>query len=486
MEAAAAQTLVSVSTDHRQTVREACDAIRKALETSTRSKGMAVELFPFGSTISGFAVEEDCDVDLNCNCEPHPDDMHLRPEKHMKATVKRARDALTAHGGATKMVAILSARVPILKFNLSVDSRTAVPVDMCFNNLNGCRNSELLRRLASAEPRFRPLAMLIKLWAKRRGLVDSPGHFFSSYALVLLVARFLQQRNVLPKGANFRTLAGQVAEFSPTANGASPASTRQQTNKWIEESPVPETSAETLQQNWAPRCLPSEVETAIRGMVAAEPSLNAKKVFSKVMEQFGETTHKGAVTPKDIRALLASIKSGEPLTGNETVIDLLRAFFTAHAKSDAHKFVISLLNEEPTVTKQSKGWVDIKGAKSNPSRRYAIEDPLETDFDTARMLNATTMKTIRFEFSRADRILSGWVEGEEAEAKVVLAELLRSSEEENKAEAAADKDKEEDGEVEGEEEGEGEAHEEAFDLDADDDEEEEAALAEKVEAVAVS
>ena len=40
MEAAAAQTLVSVSTDHRQTVREACDAIRKALETSTRSKGM--------------------------------------------------------------------------------------------------------------------------------------------------------------------------------------------------------------------------------------------------------------------------------------------------------------------------------------------------------------------------------------------------------------------------------------------------------------
>ena len=102
------------------------------------------------------------------------------------------------------------------------------------------------------------------------------------------------------------------------------------------------------------------------------------------------------------------------------------------------------------------------------------------------MLNATTMKTIRFEFSRADRILSGWVEGEEVEAKVVLAELLRSSEEENKAEAAADKDKEEDGEVEGEEEGEGEAHEEAFDLDADDDEEEEAALAEKVEAVAVS
>jgi hypothetical protein len=34
--------------------------------------------------------------------------------------------------------------------------------------------------------------MLVKLWAKRRGLVDSSRGGFSSYALVLLVVHFLQ------------------------------------------------------------------------------------------------------------------------------------------------------------------------------------------------------------------------------------------------------------------------------------------------------
>jgi len=97
-------------------------------------------------------------------------------------------------------VPILNARVPILKFLLDGGAGAPiprpVPVDLCFNNLNGCRNSELVRRLSALEPRFRPLAMLIKLWAKRRRLVDSSTGRFSSYALVLLVIHFLQVTRV--------------------------------------------------------------------------------------------------------------------------------------------------------------------------------------------------------------------------------------------------------------------------------------------------
>ena len=114
---------------------------------------------------------------------------------------------------------ILNARVPILKFLLDggvgAPIPRPVPVDLCFNNLNGCRNSELVRRLSALEPRFRPLAMLIKLWAKRRGLVDSSIGRFSSYALVLLVIHFLQGRGILPRGEAFVSIANGVAGFTP-------------------------------------------------------------------------------------------------------------------------------------------------------------------------------------------------------------------------------------------------------------------------------
>ena len=143
MDAECARVLASVARDHREVVVATCGAIRSALEHAD----LPAEVIPFGSTVSGLAVEDDCDVDVCLICGPHASDMSLPPQQRMRATAQRACDALVSVAGALKMVPILSARVPILKFHLSGGAGAAiprpVPVDLCFNNLNGCRNSEV-------------------------------------------------------------------------------------------------------------------------------------------------------------------------------------------------------------------------------------------------------------------------------------------------------------------------------------------------------
>ena len=88
-------------------------------------------------------------MDVCLICGPHASDMSLPPQQRMRATAQRCCDALVSVAGALKMVPILNARVPILKFNLPGGAGAPiprpVPVDLCFNNLNGCRNSELRR-----------------------------------------------------------------------------------------------------------------------------------------------------------------------------------------------------------------------------------------------------------------------------------------------------------------------------------------------------
>ena len=455
MDAACARVLAAVATDHRETVLLTCEAIKRAVE----GVGVGAEPIPFGSTVSGLAVETDCDVDLCLTCRPHADDMKLAPEQRMRATVRRARDGLVEGAGATKMLALLSANVPILKFDLPLKART-VPIDLSFNNLNGCRNSELLRILGVADPRLRPLAMLVKLWAKRRGLIGSHQHYFSSYALVLLVVRFLQERGggALPRGADFCALSDSMRGFTPD-----------DTTAWVRAAPLPESDAAALERLVAPRGMPAAVEQAVRAMLREEPGLNAKRVYAKLMADGGGEGGEGggdsegggggtgsgggsgagggsadcggieagarSVTPKEVRALVAAIKAGgaapppaEPLSA------LLRAFFAAHARPHAHKEVVSLGAEAP-VSKSSKGWVDARAR-----RRYCIEDPLELEFDPARTLTARSMERIHAEFVRADELLSAAADAEDGSDAAwdgVLKELLRSRAEEDAAAAAA-------------------------------------------------
>ena len=421
----------ATSYDHRLAAECVCSTI----ENCVLEAGVAVyHTLPFGSTVSGFSVEQDCDVDVCLVSGAHPSDLVLPPSRRYRKTLDRIRDALRAPPSTRDLVAILGARVPIIKFSLVLQDvggvERAVPVDVCLNNLNGVRNTELQRQLACLEPRFRPLARLVKLWAKARGLVDASKHYFSSYALVLMVAGFLQQRGLLPKGEAFRTLAAGVVGFTPADS-----------TQWIHEAPNPSADA-------PPPKLAGEVEALIRRVAAAEPGLNAKKVFAKVKEQLaassggsgggggggggvGGDAAPAAVTPKDVRAIMAALKAeeteaeeaksgqagadaaaggggggGGARRSDECVAELLIAFFAHHADRAATASVVSLLQDGEPISKASKGWGRLARG------RYSVEDPLEPEVDTARSLLESSVRVFRAEAGRAHRMLAAFAGGE--------------------------------------------------------------------------
>ena len=69
-----------------------------------------------------------------------------------------------------RVVCVSSAKVPIVKV---WDPDLQVACDMNVNNPIALENTELIRSYVAIDDRFRPLAMIIKYWAKRRILNDA-------------------------------------------------------------------------------------------------------------------------------------------------------------------------------------------------------------------------------------------------------------------------------------------------------------------------
>eukprot|EP00873_Tetraselmis_striata_P003637 jgi/Tetstr1/423901/TSEL_014524.t1 len=84
---------------------------------------------------------------------------------------------------------IRGARVPIIKF---VDAATGIPCDLCVGNGGAAFKSEVLGYLATVDPRFVQLTVLVKKWAKAHGINNPSCGTFNSFALTLMVTFYLQ------------------------------------------------------------------------------------------------------------------------------------------------------------------------------------------------------------------------------------------------------------------------------------------------------
>jgi DNA polymerase sigma len=123
---------------------------------------------------------------------------------------------LLASHGMERVVCVSSARVPIVKI---WDPELRLACDMNVNNPIALENTEMIRTYVDIDPRVRPLAMIIKYWAKRRilnepGMCDSIllndldvdsflealGSTLSSYTWICMIINFLQTRKppILP------------------------------------------------------------------------------------------------------------------------------------------------------------------------------------------------------------------------------------------------------------------------------------------------
>ena len=86
------------------------------------------------------------------------------------------------------MILVPAKRIPILKFT---EKETGIEVDFNVNNILALYNSDLIFTYSQIDQRFHILALFLKYWAKKVGIIGAAYKYLSSYALVLMLIAFL-------------------------------------------------------------------------------------------------------------------------------------------------------------------------------------------------------------------------------------------------------------------------------------------------------
>ncbi|GFX61180.1 terminal uridylyltransferase 4 [Trichonephila clavipes] len=152
------------------------------------------EVFPdaslklFGSFCNGFGFKNKSDMDF-CLTFGDRDD-----GKNLDSTdiIEKVAGALRLHSELENVVSITSAKVPIVKFSWR---KTGLEGDISLYNTLALVNTELLEAYTKIDPRVQILGYALKHFAKILGICDASRGSLSSYAYILMLLYFLQQRN---------------------------------------------------------------------------------------------------------------------------------------------------------------------------------------------------------------------------------------------------------------------------------------------------
>jgi DNA polymerase sigma len=125
-----------------------------------RWPGHSIKVNVFGSTGNKLGTT-DSDVDICITTD-------LKDLEHVCSLAE-----LLASHGMERVVCVSSAKVPIVKI---WDPELRLACDMNVNNPIALENTEMIRTYVGIDPRVRPLAMIIKYWAKRR-ILNEPGMY---------------------------------------------------------------------------------------------------------------------------------------------------------------------------------------------------------------------------------------------------------------------------------------------------------------------
>merc|ERR1719261_2336308 len=172
----------------------------------------------------GVAVPE---VDIIANVNPsvlaerlggrmnYTNAMRLDSRKLQKSAIRACCDRLVSVGGFKFRRSAFRGDEPKVtllvpaSFGLSNDS---IPIDFSVNAASPLHNAALLTECGQMEPRARELILLVKRWAKDRGICHAAKGHLSPYTWGLLTIFFLQVSNgeepLLPKLAEFKMASG--------------------------------------------------------------------------------------------------------------------------------------------------------------------------------------------------------------------------------------------------------------------------------------
>ncbi|XP_017342735.1 terminal uridylyltransferase 4 isoform X4 [Ictalurus punctatus] len=144
------------------------------------------QLCLFGSSKNGFGFR-DSDLDICMTLEGHDTAEKLNCKEIIEALAK----VLKKHTGLRNILPITTAKVPIVKFEHKLSSLEG---DISLYNTLAQHNTRMLATYAALDPRVQYLGYTIKVFAKRCDIGDASRGSLSSYAYILMVLYFLQQR----------------------------------------------------------------------------------------------------------------------------------------------------------------------------------------------------------------------------------------------------------------------------------------------------
>ncbi|KAM5148779.1 terminal uridylyltransferase 4 isoform 2-T2 [Mantella aurantiaca] len=141
----------------------------------------------FGSSKNGFGFR-DSDLDICMTLEGHENAEKL----NCKEIIEDLAKVLKRHPGLKNILPITTAKVPIVKFE---HRESGVEGDISLYNTLAQHNTRMLATYAAIDPRVKYLGYAVKFFAKRCDIGDASRGSLSSYAYILMVLYFLQQRN---------------------------------------------------------------------------------------------------------------------------------------------------------------------------------------------------------------------------------------------------------------------------------------------------
>ncbi|GIX89870.1 terminal uridylyltransferase 4 [Caerostris darwini] len=152
------------------------------------------EIFPdatlrlFGSFCNGFGFKNKSDMDFCLTFEDHNDGKNL----DSVMIIEKVAEKLSKHSKLENVLPITSAKVPIVKFFWQ---ESKLEGDISLYNSLAIINTEMLEAYTKIDPRVQILGYALKHLAKVVGICDASRGSLSSYAYILMVLFFLQQRD---------------------------------------------------------------------------------------------------------------------------------------------------------------------------------------------------------------------------------------------------------------------------------------------------
>lgn len=144
------------------------------------------QLCLFGSSRNGFGFR-DSDLDICMTLEGH----HTAEKLNCKEIIEGLAKVLKKHTGLRNILPITTAKVPIVKFE---HRQSGLEGDISLYNTLAQHNTRMLATYAALDPRVQLLGYTMKVFAKRCDIGDASRGSLSSYAYILMVLYFLQQR----------------------------------------------------------------------------------------------------------------------------------------------------------------------------------------------------------------------------------------------------------------------------------------------------